>query len=146
MRRDPIERCLGCLCDDLRPLLGRLRAWLCGHFCPEPLTVRCYMAFSITESTTVTATVKFKKPNGQPARVDGVPVWAAEPGLTISAAADGLSCSVTADALPDGTFTQDLQITCTGDADLGPGVRPLMLTGVLTVTAAEASGGDIEFS
>jgi hypothetical protein len=61
---------------------------------------------------------------GQPAPVDGVPVWASSDAtvITATAAADGMSGVV--DTVAPGTA----RITVTADADLGAGV--VTLTGV----------------
>lgn len=60
----------------------------------------------------------------QPARVDGVPVWATSDGtvVQVNAAADGMSA--TAPCIAAGTA----RITVTADADLGAGVQTI--TGV----------------
>lgn len=63
--------------------------------------------------------------HGQPAPVDGVPVWASsdETVLTVVAAADGMSAAVNTVA-PGGPA----RISVTADADLGAGVATI--TGV----------------
>lgn len=74
--------------------------------------------------------------HGAPAVVDGAPVWTTDNSdvLTIEAATDGLSATVKA-AGPIGTAT----VTVTVDADLGAGVRPLIGTLDVEVTAGEAT-------
>ena len=65
---------------------------------------------------------------GNPARVDGVPVWSlsdADHGV-VTTAADGLS----AEFVPDGTLGT-VQVMVKADADLGTGVREL--TGLLDI-------------
>ncbi len=73
---------------------------------------------------------------GNPAKVDGAPVWeASDPSiLSLAVADDGLSADIATDG-PLGTC----QIKVTADADLGQGVRSI--TGVLDVEviAAEAA-------
>ncbi len=61
---------------------------------------------------------------GQPANVDGVPVWASsdETVLTVVAGADGMSAVI--DTVAPGTA----RVTVSADADLGAGTVPL--TGV----------------
>lgn len=58
---------------------------------------------------------------GQPAPVDGVPVWASsdETVLTVTPSADGMSASV--DTVSAGTA----RISVTADADLGTGVSTI---------------------
>lgn len=73
-------------------------------------------------------TVKFTTADGQPAQVDGVPVWATSNAtvLTFEEAADGMSGKVMAGAPGTGE-----QVTITGDADLGAGVVPVI--GILAI-------------
>lgn len=78
---------------------------------------------------------------GQPASVDGAPVWASSDAtvLTVVAAADGMSADVLAVA-PGGPA----RITVTADADLGPGVTTI--TGVsedITVTLDPAQQASV---
>ena len=70
----------------------------------------------------VVLTITNKK--GQPAAVDGIPVWASsdETVLTVTEAADGMSGAINTVAL--GTA----RVTVTADADLGAGVNTI--TGV----------------
>lgn len=62
--------------------------------------------------------------HGNPASVDGVPVWASsdETVLVVAAAADGMSAVV--DTVAPGTA----RVSVTADADLGAGTKPI--TGV----------------
>lgn len=69
---------------------------------------------------------------GQPAKVDGVPVWASSDAtvVTVVATADGMGAVIAAVA-PGGPA----RVTVTADADLGPGTTTI--TGVsedITVT------------
>lgn len=63
---------------------------------------------------------------GQPAKVDGVPVWASsnETVLTVTPAADGMSALI--DTVAAGSGPE--RVTVTADADLGSGVETI--TGV----------------
>lgn len=67
--------------------------------------------------------------------VHGAPVWASsdETVATVTAAADGLSAVVKGNAPGSG------RVTATADADLGEGVKPIIGTLELTVTAGAAS-------
>jgi len=89
----------------------------------------------LTDEQQVAVTAGFTTAAGNPARVDGVPVWRSsdETIATVTPAADGLSAVVgTAGGL--GTA----QISVEADADLGAGTR--LITGLLDVEvrAAEA--------
>ncbi len=72
-----------------------------------------------------------------PARVDGVPVWTVDNTdvLSVEAAADGMSCVVK--TIGPLSATAPL-VTFSADADLGAGVKPLIGTFTVTVTAGEA--------
>jgi hypothetical protein len=73
---------------------------------------------------------------GNPATVDGAPVWSIESGdATLEVAADGLSCVIISGAA-DVVNT----ISVTADADMGEGVSSISETIVYTVTAAQAAG------
>jgi hypothetical protein len=73
---------------------------------------------------------------GNPAKIDGVPVWNnSDPSIIdLAVAADGMSAVATTVG-PLGTC----QISVIADADLGTGVRPITTIGELTVVAAEAT-------
>jgi len=89
----------------------------------------------------VTATVAWLDAKGNPAKVDGIPVWAESGGgvVTLAPAADGMSCEIAADQI--GTA----QVSCTGDADLGEGTRSVVVTGDVQVVAGEAVSGSMTF-
>jgi hypothetical protein len=77
-----------------------------------------------TDQNYPNATVSFTNKRGQPAPVQGVPVWASSDStvLAVTPAADGLSAKI--DTVAAGTA----RVTVTADADLGPGVTTI--TGV----------------
>lgn len=72
-------------------------------------------------------TVSWKKANGDPGQVDGVPVWSNSNATSyqMDVAADGQSALFT--KLAQG----DTDIAVTGDADLGGGVTPVTASGTL---------------
>lgn len=114
---------------DRPPPVGGLRFRLAF---PPSMTVTgaSPMAFTLTSSQKCTVSVAAVDAKGNPAQIDGAPVWTIESGadkLTLVPAADGLSAEVLA-AGPVG----DAQVKVTADADLGEGVTPL--TGLLDVT------------
>lgn len=82
------------------------------------------MADINTDQNFPSVTLTITNSAGQPASVDGVPVWASSDAtiLTVAAAADGMSAVVNTVAPGVG------RITVTADADLGAGVTTI--TGV----------------
>ncbi len=80
------------------------------------------MSFVLIDSQKVAIAITPKDKAGQPAKVDGAPVWLTSNSevLTVETAADGLSAVVTAVG-PLGTAT----ISVSADADLGEGSTPL---------------------
>lgn len=77
---------------------------------------------SLLNTQQAPVTLSITNAAGQPAPVDGVPVWASsdETVVTVVAAADGMSANVLAGA-PGGPA----RITVTADADMGAGVVTL---------------------
>ena len=97
---------------------------------------------TITVDQKIPFTIAFVDSAGNPARVDGpVAVETSDPAVATieNLAADGLSGEVIAQAV--GT----VQVRATGDADLGGGVRPVLLTGDVEVVSGEAVAGSISF-
>lgn len=94
----------------------------------------------MTNSQQATATITPVDKKGQPASVDGVPVWASsdETIITVTPAADGMSAVVAAVG-PLGTA----KVSVSGDADLGPGVTPIFGTLDVTITQGQAVGFNI---
>ncbi|MGD9644444.1 MAG: hypothetical protein AB7U73_01955 [Pirellulales bacterium] len=79
-----------------------------------------------------------KTPAGNPARVDGVPVWESSnpDAFTVEPAEDGLSgYLISADT---GAEVRSGELRVTADADLGDGVRPIAFTETIVVGPAEA--------
>ncbi len=91
------------------------------------------MAFTLTDSQQVPVSVAITDKKGNPAKVDGVPVWQVDnPNvLALTPAADGMSCLVAAVG-PLGTA----KVSMTADADLGAGITEII--GVLDI---EVTGG-----
>lgn len=90
---------------------------------------------TLTDSQQVDLTVAFADKAGNPASVDGAPVWTSsdETVLTVAAGADGLSAVATATGKL-GTA----QVTVTADADLGSGTTSIAGTLDVTVLAGQA--------
>jgi len=84
---------------------------------------------NLTDSQQVALTVAFADKAGNPAPVDGAPVWTSsdETVVTVTAAADGLSAVATAVGKL-GTA----QVSVAADADLGAGNTTI--TGVIDIT------------
>jgi hypothetical protein len=79
---------------------------------------------------------------GNPARLDSVPTWDSSntTALTVTAAPDGMSAVVTAgDVMADAVL-----VTMRADADLGEGVREIIGTLQVNVTAGEAQFVELE--
>lgn len=72
---------------------------------------------------------------GNPARVDGVPVWSSsdEAVVTVTPGEDGMSATI----LSLGT-TGTAQVSVSADADLGEGVRTMTGSALIDVIAGEA--------
>jgi len=75
---------------------------------------------------------------GQPAQVDGAPVWSVLTGAeflgALTASADGLSCEI-----PSGDAPGYAEVEVRADADLGEGVEAIVEILQFTVTMAKAA-------
>ncbi len=94
------------------------------------------MLITITNEQKVQVTLQPVTEAGNPATLDGAPVWAVAAGgdATLEVAEDGLSAF-----LVSGAAGVNSTITVTADANLGEGVVTLTDTITLAVVAAEAS-------
>jgi hypothetical protein len=83
-------------------------------------------------------TLEITDAKGNPASVDGVPVWSSadETRISIEAATDGMSATIFAEGP---ATTQPVQVSVTADADLGEGIKPLVGLLDVTVVGAEAT-------
>ncbi len=99
--------------------------------------------YEMTNSQQLTATIQPVDKKGQPAPVDGIPVWASsdETIITVTPAADGLSAVVAAVG-PLGVA----KVSVTADADLGTGVASIFGTLDVTITQGQAVGFKITTS
>ena len=93
------------------------------------------MSLVLTDVQQVALSVSFLSKAGNPAKVDGAPVWSvSDPAvLTVTPAEDGLSALV-ATVGPLGTA----QVSVQADADLGEGVTPIVGTLDVEVVASAA--------
>lgn len=94
----------------------------------------------MTNSQQATATIQIVDKLGQPAPVDGIPVWATSDAtiVTVTPAADGMS-AVVATVGPLGSA----KVSVTADADLGTGVSSIFGSLDVTVTQGQAVGINI---
>lgn len=92
---------------------------------------------NMTNSQKATATITPVDKPGNPAPIDGVPIWASsdETIVTVEPAADGLSAVVKAVG-PLGTA----KVSVTGDADLSGEVKPIFGTLDVEITQGMAVG------
>jgi hypothetical protein len=89
----------------------------------------------------VAATASFVDAKGNPAVVEGVPVWGTDRPDLLAVTDNGDGSATVACVGPLGSG----QVTCTGDADMGAGVVPVVLMGTIEVIAGAAVGGVINF-
>lgn len=96
----------------------------------------------LKDNEKVTGIVNPLSAAGNPAPVDGVPVWASsDPAIvTVEAAPDGLSAVVSAVG-PLGTA----QVSVQADADMGTGVKAIVGVGDVQVVASDATTVAITF-
>lgn len=93
------------------------------------------MLITITNEQKVTVTLAPTTEAGNPATLDGAPVWTVTEGdATLEVAADGLSCT-----LISGEADVNSKIEVVADADLGDGVVNLVDVIDLAVVSAAAS-------
>ena len=99
------------------------------------------MATTMTDVQHADAAIKYQTAAGNPAKVDGVPVWASsdESAISVTPAADGFSARI--DSVGGlGKF----QVTVKADADMGEGVKELTSVLDIEVIASEAAQGAFE--
>jgi len=102
--------------------------------------VRLTLAIGLLKGDQMDAVVR--DANGNPAVVDGDVTWASSDEALCSVAvdaADSTKCLIGAPSI-----TGDAQVTATADADLGDGMRELVLLLDVHVVAGEAVAGTIE--
>jgi hypothetical protein len=136
-----------------------LRYVFCRMFCPckhhhrrtpkVRMTLR-YGAFAVTfegdsmftlpDDKTAAASVAYVDAKGNPAKVEGAPVWSSSDDtiLSVLAAADGMSAVVT----PVGPLGS-AQVKIEADADLGAGVSPIITLADVEVVAGTAVSGNV---
>lgn len=95
------------------------------------------MALVMTSTQQCLLTMQPLDAKGNPAKVDGVPEWTtSNPAVcSINPAPDGITAMCVA------TDLGDTQVSCTADADLGAGTRPI--TGILDVSIRPAEAVSI---
>jgi len=95
----------------------------------------------LPDDKSVAATASFVDAKGNPAQVEGVPVWGTDRPDLLAVTDNGDGSATVAAVGPLGSG----QVTCTADADLGAGVVPVVLLGTVEVIAGTAVGGVINF-
>lgn len=92
------------------------------------------MAINITTDEEAEVKVSFTSLSGNPARVDGAPLWSSSESsvATVMASADGMSAVVT--SVDEG----EAELVLKADADLGEGIEELMISTTVLVRAAKA--------
>ena len=104
------------------------------------------MALTIKDTDlpgTVDVTVSFKNAKGNPAKVDGVPVWtASDPTVidSVTPAADGMSAKL---HITDTNGAS--QLTVNADVDMGPGVSNKDFVDTISVIPGDAVAADFAF-
>lgn len=95
--------------------------------------------FVLPADKKVTASVSWVDRKGNPAAIDGIPVWATSDGTVaaLEVAANGLS------AVLLGGLVGSCQISVSADADLGAGAKPVVALLDVQVVAGEAAVGVI---
>jgi hypothetical protein len=86
-----------------------------------------------------TLTASFFAADGKPARVDGDPVWGVSDPAVAELVDTSSAFSKKVRAIGPGTC----EVTCTADADLGEGIRELVLRAAFVVPEPEATGGEM---
>lgn len=104
--------------------------------------VHTMATFNLPPTHQVKATLTIKDDAGQPARIDGLPVWSvsAPEVVTLDVATDAMSAVVKA----TGT-TGVSNVSVEVDADLGEGVRNITAIGDIAVLAPEATVVELTF-
>lgn len=95
--------------------------------------------FVLPADKKVTASVSWVDRKGNPASIDGIPVWATSDGnvAALEVAANGLS------AVLLGGLVGNCQVSVSADADLGAGTKPVVALLDVQVVAGEAAVGVI---
>jgi len=96
----------------------------------------------LPDDKTASAKATFQDAKGNPAKVEGNPVWATDKPDILTVVDNGDGSATISSTGPLGTA----QVTCTGDADLGAGVTPVILLGDVEVIAGTAVAGKIDFT
>ncbi len=116
------------------------------QFNRSPIHGEVTVSFNLPADKKVTLSIAPKDSKGNPAKIDGVPVWATDTPtvLALTPAADGLSCLVEpVGMLTPGDGSKPAQVQVNVDADLGPGVTELVGTLAIDVSAGSATVIDI---
>jgi hypothetical protein len=96
--------------------------------------------FTLPDDKTASATVAYVDAKGNPATVEGAPVWSSsdETLITVAAAPDGMSAVVS----PVGPLGA-AQVRITADANLGAGVSEIITLADVEVVGGQAVAGNV---
>lgn len=100
-----------------------------------------HMAYTLPVDHQVEVQVAYVDSKGNPAAVDGDPVWSSSDAALIAVTADPVNAFI-AKIVPVGP-AGNAQVTVKVDADLGAGVRELVTLMDVTTVAGEAVAGTI---
>lgn len=130
----------GILCECVKPFLPLATVRLLfGSFA---VSFTGDFSMQLPDDKSVTALLSYTDAKGNPALVDGAPVWTTDRSdiISITPAADGM-LAVIAPVGPLGSA----QVSVDADADLGAGVTSLVTLGTVEVIAGTAVAGSINF-
>lgn len=99
------------------------------------------MAYKLPSGDFITVQISYVDKNGNPAVVDGAVSWASSNDGISTATVDTTDSTICRIDTPGPVGTA--QISATGDADLGEGVRNIVTTFDVEVIAGEAFAGTI---
>lgn len=119
----------------------RLRMQLSLRVGTVTFTTQGDFSMQLPDDKSVSATASFVDAKGNPAQVQGMPVWGTDRPDLLSVVDNGDGSATVSPVGPLGSG----QVTCTGDADLGEGVTEVVLLGTVEVIAGTAVGGTINF-
>lgn len=99
--------------------------------------------FTLPDDKTASAAVSYVDAKGNPAKVEGKPVWSSSDDtvLKVTAADDGMSATIE----PVGPLGV-AQVKVEADADLGAGVSPIITLADVEVAAGTAVAGNVALS
>lgn len=121
----------------------------CGHEPRHRFKGVPQMAFAIKDTDQISVPLKFLDGRGKEIpkdqiKLDGKPTWASSDPAKVSAtpSEDGMSCTFVALGNPG----DQVSVTMTCDADLGPGVREVKAMGDILIVGGDIAVANIDFA